>query len=45
MSSNKDKAIQWGIKDEFTVKRFKSKLVNKPNGSTLEKCLRFDIKN
>lgn len=30
--SNKDKAIAWGVQDEDTVKRFKSKLVKKPNG-------------
>lgn len=37
MLSQKDKAIQWGIKDEFTVKRFKSKLLYKENG-----CIEFD---
>jgi hypothetical protein len=35
--SNKDKAIAWGIQDEETVKRFKSKLVEKPNG-----CVEFN---
>lgn len=35
--SKKDKTIQWGIKDKATVKRFKSNLVNKPNG-----CIEYD---
>lgn len=34
--SNKDKAIAWGIQDEETIKRFKSKLVEMPNG-----CVEF----
>ena len=37
MLSNKDKAIQWGIQDVFTVKRFKDRLVKKSNG-----CIEFD---
>jgi hypothetical protein len=30
--SNKDKAIAWGVKDEYTVNKFKKKLVEMPNG-------------
>ena len=30
--SNKDKAIAWGVKDEYTVKKFKAKLVEMPSG-------------
>ena len=43
--SAKDKAIQYGVKDNSVIDRFRSKLVNKPNGCIEYSGARWDSRD